>query len=140
NEDGTMSQKLSYDAWGLRRNIDGSEDVSNSINAPVSRGYTIGKSRLLHKNLLMLCYEKILLMSTLTYRGDYPATSPAVRNGVLRAFLVQEGLMLPVTSEANLVNSALRTFNIHARLQQALAPYSEFVGFSLLSEGGAVQL
>src|SRR5690606_20159276 len=88
--------------------------VSNSINAPVSRGYTIGKSRLLHKNLLMLCYEKILLMSTLTYRGDYPATSPAVRNGVLRAFLVQEGLMLPVTSEANLVNSALRTFNIHA--------------------------
>jgi len=40
NEDGTMSQKLSYDAWGLRRNVDGSEDVSNSINPPVSRGYT----------------------------------------------------------------------------------------------------
>ena len=35
-----MSQKLSYDAWGMRRYIDGSEDVSNSINAAVSRGYT----------------------------------------------------------------------------------------------------
>src|SRR5690606_41748072 len=37
----------------------------------------IGKSRLLHKNLLMLCYEKILLMSTLTYRGDYPPKGPS---------------------------------------------------------------
>src|SRR5690606_3168782 len=32
----------------------------------------IGKSRLLHKNLLMLCYEKILLMSTADLAGGLP--------------------------------------------------------------------
>lgn len=31
----------------------------------------MGKSRLLNNNLLMLCYEKILLLSTLTFRKDY---------------------------------------------------------------------
>ena len=37
---GNLLQKLSYDAWGLRRFPDGSEDPADSINAPDSRGYT----------------------------------------------------------------------------------------------------
>ena len=51
---GNLIQKMSYDAWGLRRFPDGSEDTADSINAPDSRGYTdhehLPGSRLINMN------------------------------------------------------------------------------------------
>lgn len=57
NNSGSMIQKLSYDAWGLRRYPSGAEDASSSISAPVSRGYTdhehLPGSRLINMNARM---------------------------------------------------------------------------------------
>ena len=35
-----MLERLSYDAWGKRRNADGSDDPSGSITSQTSRGFT----------------------------------------------------------------------------------------------------
>ncbi len=37
---GNVVQRLAYDAWGRRRNPNGTEDPGGSITAPTSRGYT----------------------------------------------------------------------------------------------------
>lgn len=40
NETGAVVERLSYDAWGKRRNANGSDDPGNSIVPSVDRGYT----------------------------------------------------------------------------------------------------
>ncbi|HEY4943245.1 MAG TPA: RHS repeat-associated core domain-containing protein, partial [Rhizomicrobium sp.] len=37
---GTVSERLSYDAWGRRRNSDGTDDSTCSITSATTRGYT----------------------------------------------------------------------------------------------------
>lgn len=37
---GAVLQRLAYDAWGLRRNPNGTDDTGGSLGAPTSRGYT----------------------------------------------------------------------------------------------------
>ncbi|MDO9519379.1 MAG: RHS repeat-associated core domain-containing protein [Pseudohongiella sp.] len=57
NSSGTLIQKLSYDAWGLRRYPSGAVDATGSITSPVSRGYTdhehLPGSRLINMNARM---------------------------------------------------------------------------------------
>ncbi len=40
DESGAVVERLSYDAWGKRRNADGSDDPSGSITSQTSRGFT----------------------------------------------------------------------------------------------------
>ena len=40
DESGAVLERLSYDAWGKRRNADGSDDPSGSITSQASRGFT----------------------------------------------------------------------------------------------------
>jgi RHS repeat-associated protein len=40
NEAGAVAERLSYDAWGKRRNTDGTDDVSNILTAQTTRGFT----------------------------------------------------------------------------------------------------
>jgi len=40
NETGAVVERLSYDAWGKRRNVNGTDDPNNSIVPSVDRGYT----------------------------------------------------------------------------------------------------
>jgi len=40
DESGAVLERLSYDAWGKRRNADGSDDPSGSITSQTSRGFT----------------------------------------------------------------------------------------------------
>jgi len=40
DETGAVLERLSYDAWGRRRNADGSDDPSGSITSQTSRGFT----------------------------------------------------------------------------------------------------
>ena len=40
NEAGAVAERLSYDAWGKRRNNDGTDDVSNVLTSQTTRGFT----------------------------------------------------------------------------------------------------
>jgi RHS repeat-associated protein len=54
NEAGTVVERLSYDAWGLRRHPDGTPDPSGSISSQSSRGFTghehLAEVGLIHMN------------------------------------------------------------------------------------------
>jgi RHS repeat-associated protein len=54
NEAGAVVDRLSYDAWGLRRHPDGSPDPSGSISSQSSRGFTghehLAEVGLIHMN------------------------------------------------------------------------------------------
>jgi RHS repeat-associated protein len=39
-EDGSIAERLSYDPWGKRRNINGTDDISGSITSETTRGFT----------------------------------------------------------------------------------------------------
>lgn len=40
NESGVVQERLSFDAWGKRRNPDGSDDTAGSITSQTTRGFT----------------------------------------------------------------------------------------------------
>ncbi|CCD94777.1 hypothetical protein BRAO375_3690005 [Bradyrhizobium sp. ORS 375] len=40
DENGLLQQRLSYDAWGKRRNVDGTDDVAGSTTSQTTRGFT----------------------------------------------------------------------------------------------------
>ncbi len=40
DENGLLQQRLSYDAWGKRRNVDGTDDVAGSTASQTTRGFT----------------------------------------------------------------------------------------------------
>jgi len=40
NEAGGVAERLSYDAWGKRRNTDGTDDVANVLTSQTTRGFT----------------------------------------------------------------------------------------------------
>jgi uncharacterized protein RhaS with RHS repeats len=40
DENGAVSERLSYDAWGKRRNPDGSDNPSGHIESQTTRGFT----------------------------------------------------------------------------------------------------
>src|SRR5262249_54795235 len=52
--DGTVTQRLSYDAWGLRRQPDGSPDPAGAIQSETTRGFTghehLAEVGLIHMN------------------------------------------------------------------------------------------
>ncbi|MBH5403073.1 hypothetical protein HZZ13_35545, partial [Bradyrhizobium sp. CNPSo 4010] len=54
NEAGAVVERLSYDAWGKRRNPDGTDDTTGSITSQSSRGFTgeeqLSVSGLVHLN------------------------------------------------------------------------------------------
>ena len=54
NETGAVVERLSYDAWGKRRNADGSDDATGSITSQTTRGFTgeeeLSVSGLVHLN------------------------------------------------------------------------------------------
>ena len=54
NETGAVVERLSYDAWGKRRNADGSDDTTGSITSQTTRGFTgeeeLSVSGLVHLN------------------------------------------------------------------------------------------
>jgi hypothetical protein len=54
NEVGAVAERLSYDAWGLRRHPDGTPEPSGSISSQSSRGFTghehLAEVGLIHMN------------------------------------------------------------------------------------------
>ena len=54
NENGVVQERLSYDAWGKRRNANGADDVTGSITSQTTRGFTgeeeLSVSGLVHLN------------------------------------------------------------------------------------------
>jgi hypothetical protein len=54
DENGLVVERLSYDAWGKRRNPDGTDDPTGSITSQTTRGFTgeeeLSVSGLVHLN------------------------------------------------------------------------------------------
>jgi RHS repeat-associated protein len=80
NENGVVVERLSYDAWGKRRNADGSDDTSGSITSQTTRGFTgeeeLSVSGLVHLNGRV--YDPLLARMT---SADPTVTDPMIPQG-----------------------------------------------------------
>jgi RHS repeat-associated protein len=66
NEYGVVVERLSYDAWGKRRNPDGTDDVTGSLTSQTTRGFT-GEEQLSVSGLVHLngrVYDPVLARMT----------------------------------------------------------------------------
>jgi RHS repeat-associated protein len=75
NENGVVVERLSYDAWGKRRNPDGTDDTTGSITSQSTRGFT-GEEQLSVAGLVHLngrVYDPLLARMT---SADPTVTDP----------------------------------------------------------------
>ncbi|MBR1201849.1 MULTISPECIES: RHS repeat domain-containing protein [unclassified Bradyrhizobium] len=80
DETGTIVERLSYDAWGKRRNADGSDDTAGSITSQTTRGFT-GEEELSVAGLVHLngrVYDPLLARFT---SADPTVTDPMNAQG-----------------------------------------------------------
>jgi RHS repeat-associated protein len=80
NEYGVVVERLSYDAWGERRNPDGTDDVTGSLTSQTTRGFT-GEEQLSVSGLVHLngrVYDPLLARMT---SADPTVTDPMNAQG-----------------------------------------------------------
>ncbi|WP_210190169.1 hypothetical protein [Bradyrhizobium sp. NAS96.2] len=83
NETGAVVERLSYDAWGKRRNPDGSDDPSGGLTSQTNRGFT-GEEQLSVAGLVHLngrVYDPL----TARMSGSLNSYNPAAHDGVVAA-------------------------------------------------------
>ena len=80
DENGLVVERLSYDAWGKRRNIDGTDDTAGSLTSQTTRGFT-GQEELSVAGLVHLngrVYDPLLARMT---SADPTVTDPMNMQG-----------------------------------------------------------